>query len=408
MAAEDPEARRGWLNRTVAGFGLTSLLSDVGHEMATSILPMHLAQIGLGSAALGAIEGVADAASGIAKLLGGMAGQRLRRKKPATSAGYAVTALCTSALGLVASLPALVVLRSAAWFGRGFRGPLRDFLVADSVEPRFYGRAFGVERAGDMIGAVVGPLAALALLAAGLLYRSVLLIAVLPGLAAAASVVLLVKERPHASGSPLANAVRPPMPAGYWPLLAAIFLFGLGDFARSFLILAVARAAPPVAAAGPIAAIGLPVLLYAVHNGVSAVATFPAGHAADSRGHRPVLAVGYALGLAVNVALALGSRSLAAVAVAFVLSGMAIAVEETVEKACVAEMLTREVRSYGLGVLASANAAADMASSVFVGLMWDRAGAGIAFGTAAACSAVGLLTLLALGRGKRSRRAPAS
>jgi MFS family permease len=408
MVEDGRAERRGWLNRTVAGFGLTSLLSDVGHEMATSILPMHLAGIGLGSAALGAIEGIADAASGIAKLLGGMAGQRLRRKKSATSAGYAVTAIGTSAMGLVTTVPALVALRSAAWFGRGFRGPLRDFLVADSVEPRFLGRAFGVERAGDMIGAVVGPLAALALLAAGFAFRSVLLVAVVPGLLAAVTVALLVRERPQRTEAPARHSIRPPLPAGTWPLLAAIFVFGLGDFARSFLILAVARAAPRGAFSGPIAAIGLPVVLYAVHNGVSALATFPAGHAADRRGHRPVLAVGYALGVAVNVALALGSRSLTAVTAAFILSGAAIAVEETVEKSCVAEMLPREVRSYGLGVLASANAAADMASSVFVGVMWDRVGAGVAFGTAAAFSAAGLLTLLALGRGSQASRASSS
>jgi MFS family permease len=104
-----------------------------------------------------------------------VAGQRIARKKPWTAAGYAVTAVCTSALGFVTALPVFVVLRSAAWMGRGFRGPLRDFLVSDSVEPRFYARAFGLERAGDMIGAVAGPLLALSLLAAGIAFKSVML-----------------------------------------------------------------------------------------------------------------------------------------------------------------------------------------------------------------------------------------
>ena len=145
MSGDAKDGRPGWLNRTVAAFGLTSLLSDVGHEMATSVLPLQLARLGLGATALGAIEGIADAASGLAKLAGGVAGQRIGRKKPWTAAGYALTAVCTSALGFVSTLPVFVVLRSAAWVGRGFRGPLRDFLVSDSVEPRFYARAFGVE-----------------------------------------------------------------------------------------------------------------------------------------------------------------------------------------------------------------------------------------------------------------------
>ncbi len=407
MAGEAAEGRPGWLNRTVAAFGLTSLLSDLGHEMATSVLPLHLARLGLGATALGAIEGIADAASGLAKLAGGVAGQRIARKKPWTAAGYALTAICTSALGFVATLPVFVALRSAAWVGRGFRGPLRDFLVSDSVEPRFYARAFGLERAGDMIGAVAGPLLALSLLAAGIAFRNVLLIAIVPGLLAAACVVWLVKERAHEPSAPVAM-LRPAMPRGYWPLVGAVLLFGLGDFSRSFLILAVAKAAP-AADDGKAMLFGLPVLLYALHNGVSALATFPSGHLADRFGRRRVLAFGYVLGLGVNLVLAFGSRSLAAVCFAFLLSGVAIAVEETVEKACVAEMLPRDSRSYGLGVLAAANAVGDMVSSIGVGVLWDRMGAGAAFGSAAGCSAAGLIVLVVIaGRGDRTASTSAS
>ena len=403
MSRDVADGRPGWLNRTVAAFGLTSLLSDVGHEMATSVLPLQLARLGLGATALGAIEGIADAASGLAKLAGGVAGQRIARKKPWTAAGYALTAICTSALGFVATLPVFVALRSAAWVGRGFRGPLRDFLVSDSVEPRFYARAFGVERAGDMIGAVAGPLLALSLLAAGIAFKSVLLIAIVPGLLAAGCVIWLVKERAHDPAAPTA-LLRPAMPRGYWPLVGAVLVFGLGDFSRSFLILAVAKAAP-VADDGKAMLFGLPVLLYALHNGVSALATFPSGHLADRFGRRLVLAAGYFLGLGVNLTLAFGSHSLAAVCFAFLLSGVAIAVEETVEKACVSEMLPRESRSYGLGVLATANAAGDMVSSIGVGVLWDRMGAGVAFGSAAGCSAAGLILLVAIAR-RGDRGAP--
>jgi MFS family permease len=354
---------------------------------------------------LGVIEGVADAAAGLAKLAGGIAGQRIARKKPWTAAGYAVTAVCTAALGFVAALPAFVALRCAAWVGRGFRGPLRDFLVSDSVEPRFYARAFGLERAGDMIGAVAGPLLALALMAAGIALKSVLLVAIVPGLLAAGCVLWLVKERAHDPRSSRGRPLRPVMPRGYWPLIGAIALFGLGDFSRSFLILAVAKAAPSVDD-GKVVLFTLPVLLYALHNGVSALATFPSGHLADRFGRRRVLAAGYLLGLGVNVVLAMGSRSLAAVCVAFLLSGVAIAVEETVEKACVAELLPRDSRSYGLGVLAAANAVGDMVSSLGVGILWDRAGGRVAFGSAAGCSAAGLMLLVAIAR--RAARPAAS
>jgi MFS family permease len=161
----------------------------------------------------------------------------------------------------------------------------------------------------------------------------------------------------------------------------------------------------PMAEGGSVMLFGLPVLLYAVHNAVSALATFPSGHLADRFGRRRVLAAGYLLGLGVNLTLAFGSRDIVAVGFAFVMSGIAIAVEETVEKACVAELLPREIRSYGLGILATANAVGDMVSSVGVGWLWDRIGAEVAFGSAAACSAAGLL-LLVLIAGRSGRPVP--
>jgi MFS family permease len=387
------DAPRGWLNRTVAAFGLTSLLSDAGHEMATAVLPMHLMRLGLGASALGAVEGIADAASGLAKLAGGMAGQRIRHKRPWTSAGYAVTAVCTSALGFVVTLPALIALRCAAWAGRGFRGPLRDFLISDAVEPRFFARAFGVERAGDMVGAVLGPLIALGLLAAGASFRSILLFALAPGLLAAVCVAVLVKERATGVAEATPSSLRPSMPPGFWPLIGAIFVFGLGDFSRSFLILAVAKASPQASASSTW---GLPVLMYAMHNGLSALATFPSGHLADRFGRRRILLAGYAIGLAGNVVLASSSARLGGVVAAFLLSGIAIAVQETVEKACVSELLSRDIRSYGLGVLAAANALGDVVSSLGVGWLWEVQGALAAFGAAAVCSAAGLIVLAAL------------
>jgi MFS family permease len=185
------------------------------------------------------------------------------------------------------------------------------------------------------------------------------------------------------------------MPRGFWPLVTAVSLFGLGDFSRSFLILAVVKASPG-ADVGTAVVLGLPVLLYAAHNGVSALATFPSGHFADRFGRRRVLAAGYLLGFGVNLTLAIGSGSISVIGFAFLLSGVAIAVEETVEKACVAEMLPRASRSYGLGVLATANAVGDMVSSVGIGLLWDRVGARAAFGSAAACSAAGVLLLVTI------------
>src|SRR5262249_55154948 len=163
-----PPVSRPWVNRAVLGIVLATFFSDFSHESATAVLPLYLGSLGLGAAALGMIEGFADSLVSISKLAGGIAGHHIRRKRPLVSLGYLVTALATASLGLVHGLPALVSLRSLAWISRGFRSPIRDHLLADAVEPTHYGRAFGLERAGDMLGAVVGPLLATLLIWAGI------------------------------------------------------------------------------------------------------------------------------------------------------------------------------------------------------------------------------------------------
>ncbi len=138
---------------------------------------------------------------------------------------------------------------------------------------------------------------------------------------------------------------------------------------------------------------------------VSAAVTLPAGRLADTLGRGPVLAAGYAIGAFTSLVLALGHRSLAALTLAFILSGAYIAIEETVEKALVAERLSRAVRSRGLGILAAANAVGHMISSLYVGLLWDRYGVGAAFGTAALLAALGWLLLTQVERVRRGAAA---
>jgi hypothetical protein len=92
------------------------------------------------------MEGQADFLVSLAKLSGGVVGHHVRHKRPWAALGYVVTTWCLGALGFVQSLTALVGPRTAAWAGRGFRGPLRDYLLSDAVEPSHDGRAYGLER----------------------------------------------------------------------------------------------------------------------------------------------------------------------------------------------------------------------------------------------------------------------
>ncbi len=387
-----------WLSLSVIAVASASLLSDVGHEMATAVLPIFIGTMGLGAAALGVIEGVSDFLNSIAKLGGGYLGQHLSRKKSITAWGYLITAICTAALSRASGFWAFLMLRSAAWIGRGYRAPLRDFMMSDAVPPTHYGRAFGLERAGDMIGAVLGPLSAALLIGLGLGYRQIFAWALLPGILAASSIYFFLSEKPRRGGTPVAlRDIHAQLPKEFGPLLAAILTFGMGDFSRTFLILVAVRRLGAGAALGTSGLfLSLPVLLYVLHNAVSALTTIPAGRAGDRWSKRRVLTLGYVLGAVCNLLLSAGTGSRSFLVLVFVLSGVYIAIEETIEKAYVSELLPRAVRSYGLGLLATANAAGDMLSSLYVGILWEWAGSAAAFGVAAGFSAAGAALLLLL------------
>lgn len=393
--AEYPTPRRSWIGRTVVGIILATFFSDFSHEMATAVLPLYLATIGFGPAALGIIEGVADFLVNLSKLGGGVLGHHVHRKRPWAALGYLVTTLATGAMALVASVGALVGLRATAWVGRGFRGPLRDYLLADAVEPTHYGRAYGLERAGDMLGAVAGPLAATVMVWAGIEFRSIILLTLAPGLVATSAMFFLVKERKAQPETVkiVGQENKRTFPKGFWFFLVGVGLFGLGDFSRTFLIWLAARGLGEDAGhtAGTVS---VAVLLYTMHNLVSAAAAFPIGRAGDRHSKLAVLLAGYAVGVGTNLLLAVLGGSLSWLVVAIVLSGIYIAAEETLEKAAAAEFLPRELRSLGFGILACVNAVGDIISSLYVGLLLEAGWSGLAFGLAAGFGLVGTVWLL--------------
>jgi MFS family permease len=406
--ATAPPSRHRWITRTVVGIVLATFLSDFSHEAVTAVLPLYLAAVGLGPAALGVIEGVADFLVSLAKLAGGVVGHHVRRKRPWAALGYLVTTLGTAAIGLVRGLAALLTLRSVAWVARGFRGPLRDDLLADAVEPTHYGRAFGLERAGDMLGAVAGPLLAALLVWAGVEFGAVILWSLVPGLLAAAAMFFLTRDResalpprPTESAGPVG---RPSFPRAFWVFLVGVLLFGLGDFSRTFLIwLAARHLGEEGHPAG--GAVSVAVLLYTLHNAVSAVAAYGIGHRADRGSKLRLLLAGYALGVGTNVLLAALGGSLACLVAVIVLSGVSIAAAQTLEKAVAAELLPRELRSLGFGFLACANAVGDMASSLYVGGLLQAGWPALAFGIAAGVGAAGVLWMARLPRKNSSATA---
>jgi MFS family permease len=391
-------APRGWLNRTTLGVSLASLLSDISHELATAVLPAFLVALGAGPAALGWIEGSADGLSAVAKLWGGVAADRMRRRKPLASVGYLVTAVGTAAIGLCTAAWQVLLCRAAAWIGRGSRGPARDVLMAEGAPKEAHGRAFGMERAGDAVGAVLGPLLAMLLLARGVEPRHLMFFSLLPGFLAFLSIAWLVAEQTHVPRrdsfslrAELAGTGRP-----FRRYLVGILVFGAGDFSRTLLILYATQhlTGTLFSLRGAAAAVAL----YVLHNATSASAAFPIGALADRVGHRHVIVGGYVLAAATTLAFALAPPTPSWLVFLFVCSGVYIASEEVAEKSYAATLLPADRRGAGMGLLAATNGVGDMVSSALVGSLWALApDPAWGFAAAAALQALGALMITFMG-----------
>ena len=342
-----------WLNRTVLGIGLASLFSDWSHEIATTLMPAFLASMGAAAAWLGLIEGVSDGLSSFAKMASGYYTDKLPRRKPIAVLGYLVTAFGTAAFGLATSAWHVLFARATAWLGLGVRTPVRKALLAAAVTRESYGRAFGFERMMDTLGAIVGPATALWLLGAlNHDYSSLFAVTLVPGLLAAGLIAFLVVEKQRVPVPHISFGERLQMlPASYRRFLVAVGLFGAGDFAHTLLILLATQKLTPMLGATKAASIAI--ALYVLHNIFYAAFAFIAGWLADRFRKNLVLATGYALAAVMAIliiALPASSWMLGAV---FVLGGIYVGIEETLEDSLCAELVDEAHHGMGFGVLAN-------------------------------------------------------
>jgi MFS family permease len=378
-----------WLTPGVGAVGAASFFSDAGHEVTTSVLPAFVTgTLGASAAAIGVIDGISDALIGVMKLIGGPLANDPDRRARFASGGYLGTAVATGAIGAAVTVWQVGALRAIAWLSRGLRSPARDALLASLTPSSARGRAFGLERAGDNLGAVAGPL-----LAAGLVawvgVRPALYLAAVPGLLAAIAIIVAGREsRRHSTHSDSGSAtrrleLRALRDAGTLRALVPVLLFEFGNLATTLLILRATQllTSPQRSVA---TATTLAILIYAGHNVVATFASLVAGRWFDWAGPRVVFATGAAVYVAAYCAFAVGSHSAVAVALAFAAAGAGIGFAEPTESAVVAQLLPDRLRGSGFGVLGAVQSAGDLVATVVAGLLYTLASPAVAFGYAAA------------------------
>lgn len=378
-------ARRLSLGRNVVALTLVSFFTDFSSEIIYPLLPLFLTTtLGASAAMLGVIEGAAETVASLLKVGSGWWSDRVRRRKPLVVAGYVLASLVRPLVAIAQSATHVLAIRLIDRIGKGIRTSPRDALIADSVDPSVRGRAFGIHRAGDHLGAVAGPLAAFALLQwGGMTLRQVFWVAAIPAALAIVVVVLAVRE----PARPVEPALRPdlsaPLGRRFWSMLAVVFLFTLGNSSDAFLILRASQLGIGIAF--------IPII-WAVLHAVKAVSSAPGGALSDRVGRTPLLVAGWLLYAAIYLGFARASETWHAWGL-FAAYGVVFGLTEGTEKALVADLVPAERRGTAYGWYNLAIGIGALPASLLFGVLWDRYGSATAFMTGAALAALAALAI---------------
>ncbi len=372
--------------------GLVSLLTDTSSEMIMPLLPAFVTGVlGGGALAIGWIEGLADATASILKLVSGRLADRMGRYRPLIIGGYGLSSVVRPLVAAAGATWHVVVVRMGDRVGKGFRTSPRDALIAASVTSSQRGAAFGLHRAMDHIGAVLGPAIAAVLISFESIHlRTLFWLAAIPG--ALAMIVLVVGVRDRSAAAPAvdeAEEERAPVgDTGLVRVLIPISLFTLGNASDVFLLVKAGETRAPLVA--------MPLLWMALHV-VKAAVSVPGGRLADRWGYRRVIVLGWVIYAAVYVGLGF-ARSSVAVAALFIVYGTYHGLTEGPERALVASVAAQSGRGRAFGWYHASVGGMSLVASVGFGAIWSHWGSRSAFLTGAAIALAASLLLLLVTR----------
>jgi len=378
---------REQLPRQVKLFGAVSLLNDFASEMVYPLLPAFITGVlGGGAVALGALDGAADAAAALVKLVAGRLADRPSRRGPLIVGGYFLAAAVRPIIALTAAAWQVIVLRIVDRLGKGLRTPPRDALIADVTPAPMVGRAFGLQRGLDHVGAVIGPLVAWWMLSTGADVRTVIVASVLPGVLVLVLATWAVRGGRGRKGSVEGQepSVLPPLTAPYRPLppsVIAIAFFYLLRMPETLMILRAQDLGIAVA---------LVPLLWASLHVVRSSTSFVGGALSDRIGPSRTMWIGWLSYVALAAGMAFAASPLAAW-VLFLALGVVAGLTESPERALVSAA-TGGRHGSGFGVYHALTGVAALVGGVALGLVFQRVSGATAF-TVSAVGALGLVIL---------------
>ncbi|WP_370687360.1 MFS transporter [Thermus sp. NEB1569] len=374
--------------------GLVSFLMDVASEMVYPLLPLFLASLGGGAGAIGLVEGVAEATASLFKVVGGRISDRVGRRKPLLLAGYGLPAFLRPILALASSPWHVLLYRFLDRLGKGLRTAPRDALLAESVDKSALGRAYGLHRGLDTLGATVGPFLTFLLLPqVGV--RGVFWLSAIPAFLAVLTFLWIREARSVKVAADSLPSLRPgylrTLPAAYRRFLLVSSIFALALSSNAFLLLRLKELGLSQEAV---------TLAYTGYNLIYALLSYPLGSLADAIGLRRVVALGFALYALVYLGFAFAQSALGGVAL-LLLYALYSAAFEGASRAYLATLIPQEAKATAIGLYHTVVGILLLPASLIFGFLWQSYGPELAFGVGAGLALLALLFFLLDGRRAR-------
>lgn len=379
------------LPRLVVVLSFVSLLNDAASEMITPLLPVFLtAVLGAGAAVVGLVEGVAEAAASILKLVSGRLADRGWNPRGLVLGGYGASCLARPAIGLCSTWAPVLALRFVDRGGKGVRTSPRDALIAGSVGEGQRGHAFGFHRGMDHVGSIIGPLLATALLAAGAGLQTVFLLSAIPG----GLVLLLLATGLREHEAPRRNNNAAPLRWGALDRRVRTLVVAAGGLAlaatpEAFLVLWATESG---------LALALVPLLWSAASAVKSMTAYAGGRLSDRIGRLPLLLGGWGMRVIVLLALALADAHGAGIWLMFLAYGACLAISEGPERALIGDAAPQGQRGTAFGLYHLTYGLLALPGAALFGALWQFAGRETAFLTAAGLTLAGTTVLAAMMR----------
>jgi MFS family permease len=381
--------------RNVMMMGLVSFFTDFSTEMVLGVLPIFVVKdLGASRAILGAMEGSAEFTSYVLRMVSGSLSDKIGKRKIFVLIGYALSTVSKPFFFFSSGWLDAFIVRVADRMGKGIRTAPRDALIADSVSESISGKAFGIHRTIDQMGAIIGPIAAFAILEV-MDIRYVFLFSLIPGAIAVIILVFYVKEisitkiRNRVSEtkifSNITNIVRENKP--FAALLIVSAIFSLGAFNFSFVLLKASDSGVEDS---------LIPIVYAVINISHTAIGIPSGLLADKIGKEKVLIIGYSTLVVTTILMIIGvsENSLYPYVYAIVF-GLYLGISETVQRAIVPKYVSSELRGTAFGLFYIVIGTCFFISNVTFGFLWDSYNFNFAALYSAVLSLAGIIGMIA-------------